>query len=249
MASISLATTAVAGPAPARARAGSAAMMSTFAHEVREPLTALALSSAMLAQDADFFGPREVAAIAMAIHRRAIWLQQLVENLLFVPSIRGGRATVDKELVDLGGFIDEVVDVISPLLTQREQRIRLRGRTGIPKVRLDRRQVGQAVANLLSNAAKFGPERTPIDVRLSEHGGFVRVAVSDRGPGLPTEPVELLFRRFHRAPVGNKLARGLGLGLAIVKEVAAAHGGSVGARPRPGGGATFWFDLPVGSST
>jgi two-component system sensor histidine kinase MprB len=98
----------------------------------------------------------------------------------------------------------------------------------------------RAVWNLLENAAKFDPEGAePIDVVVA--GGAVEVR--DRGPGIPAGDLPRVFDRFYRADASRSLP-GSGLGLAIVREVAAAHGGVVYARARPGGGSVIGFTAP-----
>ncbi|MET7486344.1 HAMP domain-containing sensor histidine kinase [Streptomyces sp. NPDC005538] len=97
----------------------------------------------------------------------------------------------------------------------------------------------RAVGNLLENAAKFAPDdREPIELRV--HRG--EVTVSDRGPGIPAADATRVFDRFYRAGPAHGLP-GSGLGLAIVRDVAEAHGGTVFAGPRAGGGAAVGFTV------
>lgn len=219
-------------------------LISTLAHELRQPVTALALSSAALAQDAEVFGPQEIGALASGIHRRALWLQGVVENLLATAQAHQVLPLM-LQTVSAADVIEDVEPIVGPVLAQRRQRLRVRGKTTVPPMQADRRRVAHALLNLIGNANKYGRERTPIDVRFSVAGGFLRISVSDRGPGLPKRSVETLFRPFLRVEVPGASSTGLGLGLAIVEQVASAHRGRVGARPRPGGGATVWFEIPL----
>jgi two-component system sensor histidine kinase KdpD len=101
--------------------------------------------------------------------------------------------------------------------------------------------------NLIANASKYSAADTRISVRLTTQDGLVRVAVADRGPGLPQAGGARLFEPFYR---GEEAATadptGVGLGLAIVRAVVDAHGGKVGAANRRSGGANIWIELPVG---
>jgi two-component system sensor histidine kinase MprB len=99
--------------------------------------------------------------------------------------------------------------------------------------RLDR-----AIANLLDNAAKWGPAEGPVEVAV--HGG--RLEVRDHGPGIAAEDLPRVFDRFYRAPSARGLP-GSGLGLAIVRQTAEAHGGSVRAENDPLGGARLTLEL------
>lgn len=103
--------------------------------------------------------------------------------------------------------------------------------------------IDRAVLNLIDNAAKFSPsgsEKSPIEVEVN-HG---RLAVSDRGPGIPTEDLPHIFDRFYRS-VASRSLPGSGLGLAIVRDIVESHGGTVFAEPRAGGGSTVGFILPT----
>ncbi len=106
--------------------------------------------------------------------------------------------------------------------------------------------LGQVFINFFENAAKYAPAGTPIDVRARGKDGGVEVEVSDRGPGLPAGSEARIFEKFFRAAPAS--AAGAGLGLAICKGIVEAHGGTVTAANRDGGGATFRFFLPGGSA-
>ena len=97
--------------------------------------------------------------------------------------------------------------------------------------------------NLLENAVKHTPPGTPIEIRAGVRDGALEIEVLDRGPGLPPGAESRVFEKFWRAaPTG---APGAGLGLAICRAIALAHGGSIGAATRPGGGASFRVTLPL----
>ena len=109
----------------------------------------------------------------------------------------------------------------------------------------DRGRLTQAVVNLLSNAAKYSPIGRPIDLWVTPGATGVRVSVGDRGAGIPAEQRANVFRRFVRLDDEGNEQQGMGLGLYLVKKIVEAHGGTVGVDDRPGGGAVFWFELPV----
>jgi two-component system sensor histidine kinase KdpD len=180
------------------------------------------------------------------IHRGTLWLQGLVENLLCAATIREGHFTIHRQLVSLLDLAWEVRPLVEPLLAQKTQRLRLSSRGIVPAVPCDSRRIGQALVNLISNASKFAGHGTPIDVMLSTGRDYVRVAVADRGPGIPHASSERLFQPFYRmAAAAQSGKEGVGLGLAIVKSIVCAHGGRTGANNRRGGGARFWFELPA----
>jgi signal transduction histidine kinase len=112
------------------------------------------------------------------------------------------------------------------------------------EVATDRAVLGVIVANLLSNASKYSRDSSErrVTVRARGEGGRVRVEVEDTGPGVPAGLERSIFEPYLRAP--GVTQPGLGLGLATVKRLVTAHGGRVGERNAPTGGAVFWFELP-----
>jgi two-component system sensor histidine kinase KdpD len=241
----------------ALAEAAGLAVFSTVAHELRGPLMALATSAELLVADFESLSPEQVREMVAGIHCRALWLQELVENLLCAASLQEGRLAIHLQPQDLLEVVAEVRQVVLPLLRRRDQRLRiLHSGAGLPEVKADGRRLGQVLVNLILNASKFSPPGTAVDVTLARRGeNALRVTVADRGPGLPDGAVERLFEAFFRAPspavstravrLGATAPEGVGLGLAIVKEIVTRHGGSVGAAQRRGGGARFWFELPL----
>ena len=221
-------------------------VLATVAHELRGPLTALATSSELLAEDFARLDPEQVKDMLGAMRRRALWLQGLVENLLCAATIREGRLQLNRQLLNLAEVVEEVEAVVGPLLEQRSQRLGVSISPRVPEVLVDSRRVGQVLINLILNASKFGAPDTSIDLTISVRDGAVRVVVADRGPGVSLEQAQRLFEPYYRAPGtagGGK--DGVGLGLSIVKSIVEAHGGDVGVENRRGGGARFWFSLPT----
>jgi signal transduction histidine kinase len=221
-------------------------VLATVAHELRGPLTALAQSSELLAEDFLQLGPDQIRSMLGAMHRRTLWLQGLVENLLCAATIREGRLHLHRQSLSMSDLLADVDAVVGPILAQRGQRLRARLRQPSPDVLADSRRLGQVLINLILNASKFGTPNTPIDVTISTRSGAVRVAVADRGPGVAVEDVGRLFDAYYRSPAtANSGKDGVGLGLSIVKSIVEAHGGDVGVDTRRGGGARFWFSIPT----
>ena len=109
----------------------------------------------------------------------------------------------------------------------------------------DSKRLHQVVSNLLSNALLY-TSSGPILLRAARDGGGVVVEVEDHGPGLTPEEVGRVWESFYRGTGAAQLPnRGSGLGLTVVKQIVELHGGTVGVRRTDGGGATFWFTLPL----
>jgi signal transduction histidine kinase len=108
----------------------------------------------------------------------------------------------------------------------------------------DRLAIEQVVANLVSNAIKYG-QGSPIDISLHEVHGKAMLAVRDRGPGIAEQDQQRIFERFQQALGTPGKRSGFGIGLWLVRSLVEAHGGSVAVHSRPGEGATFTVSLPL----
>ncbi len=223
--------------------------LANVTHEFRTPLSALAASIELLRDQAPDLSSADLQELLTSLHLGIIGLQTLVDNLLEGASIEVGRFHVYPRPADLGQIIGEAVQLIQPLLEKRGQRIDLQMPAPPPRVRADIRRTQQALINLLSNASKYGPDGATVEVHVVVEEEWARVAVSDRGPGVPPELWQDLFQRFHRTDPSTVEAQyGVGLGLSVVKAVIEAQGGGVGVENRPDGGARFWFTLPLDRS-
>ncbi|RAI34178.1 hypothetical protein CH338_21325 [Rhodoplanes elegans] len=107
-----------------------------------------------------------------------------------------------------------------------------------PRPDVDPVLIGQAVINVLENAAKYAPPGTPVRIAAAASGAVVTLTISDLGPGIPPEDSERVFDLFYRVRQGDGQPAGTGLGLAIVRGLVEAHGGAVRARPGEGGRGT-----------
>jgi two-component system, OmpR family, sensor histidine kinase MprB len=215
----------------AAARDAQDRLVQDAAHELRTPLTSLRTNASVL---------RRIAELSPAARDR------LIDDVQ--GETRELSHLVD-ELVELAlsGPSDDVQEPVALADAAHRTVERVQRRTG-REVRLDAddsvvrgHRVGleRALSNLLENAAKFdGDGREPIELHIQRG----TVTVSDRGPGIEAGDTERVFDRFYRADTARGLP-GSGLGLAIVRTVAEDHGGTVFARPRPGGGATVGFSV------
>jgi signal transduction histidine kinase len=119
------------------------------------------------------------------------------------------------------------------------------------EVSADGDRVIQVLINLMSNALKFSPRDTTINLNAIFNGaGTVQIEISDQGRGIPAAELDSVFERFHQIRETDATThKGSGLGLAICKSIVEAHGGKIGVRSVEGEGATFWFTLPLADET
>ena len=136
-----------------------------------------------------------------------------------------------------------------PQLETRSQTIRLLAADDVPLALVDPHRTVQVIGNLVSNASKYAPVGTTISMDLeeaAEEPGFLCVAVTDEGDGIPPEDQDLLFRPFFRgASAQTTGASGTGLGLYIAKSLVELHGGHITLKSQPGAGATFFATFPM----
>jgi PAS domain S-box-containing protein len=223
--------------------------LANVAHEFRTPLSSLAASVELLLDQAPELTADELQELLTSLHLGVLGLQTLIDNLLESASIEAGHFRVQPRPSALGDIIADAIAMMQPLLDKRGQQLvvelPLQG-SDMPVVQADPRRTVQVLVNLLSNASKYGPDDAEIAVLAAMQGEWIRISVTDSGPGVPAEHRQDLFRRFVHPGLGNDRAQvGAGLGLSVVKAVVEAHGGAVGVEDRPGGGLVFWFTLPL----
>ncbi len=224
---------------------GEGQILRTVAHELRNPLTAIVTSAEVLADDFDSLDVSQKRAIIATMHRGAVWLHALVENLLCDATIRDGRFNLNRQPVSLPDVVVDIQPVVEPLVRRRAQHV-LFEPGDVPDVLADPRRIGQVLVNLISNASKYGAASSPITIGLERRGDYVRTSVADEGPGIPPGDETRLFDAFFRGATAHRSAEpGVGLGLSIVRSLIEAHHGNYGVYNRREGGACFWFDLPT----
>lgn len=218
--------------------------LANITHEFRTPLSTLNASMELLMNEPDL-SPEEMRELLKPIHLSLLSLQTLIDNLLESSSIEAGRFSLRRQPVDLNQVIAAAVQVVQPLLERRRQTLVVSEPAILPALEGDTARLTQVLVNLLGNASKYSPTGAAIELDVAQYGGRLRVSVADRGPGIPHEEREMLFRRFMRGHSGTGDQYGIGLGLHVVKTTVEAHHGEVGVDDRPGGGARFWFELPI----
>lgn len=217
----------------------------TVAHEVRTPLASLVASVEVLATDFADMPTHELRATITRIERASARLNTLVENVLDAGSMRAGRFSIYPAPMSLAAAIEGAALAVQPLFEEKSQRLDLRVPESLPAVQADSRRIVQVFANLLSNAAKYGPEKDVITVVAQVQHDHVHVQVTDHGPGIPLPEQGELFERYFRSSSSSRSSPGTGLGLAISKAIIEAHGGRIGLESEPSRGTTVSFTLPV----
>jgi PAS domain S-box-containing protein len=233
-----------------------AELVSTVAHELRSPLTSVKGFTATLLNKWGRFTDDQKRVMLETVNADADRVTRLITELLDVSRIESGRMEVHRQLVDLP---DRVRKIIAGRVAagDAEDRFRLEVHGGLPETWLDADKIDQILCNLIENAVRHGagivtivvePARMDGEAALPAAVGLgvpdaASVSVRDQGEGISPEVAPRVFRRFWR----GKRRGGTGLGLYIVKGLVEAHGGTIGVRRAPGGGAEFRFIVPAGT--
>ncbi|MEK9144013.1 MAG: DUF4118 domain-containing protein, partial [Elusimicrobiota bacterium] len=210
-------------------------LLSAVSHELRTPLAAILGSASTLLQAAKGGGPHS-ADLLVNIRDEAERLTRLVHNLIETTRLEAG-ASLKKEPYPIEDVIGTALERSEKLLAGR--RVETDLPENLPLVYVDPVLMELVFVNLIENAVRHAPD-AELDISARERMDALEVSVADRGPGLKPEDLERVFEKFYRASA----APGAGLGLAICRAVLEAHGGSIRAENRPGGGAVFRLTLP-----
>jgi two-component system sensor histidine kinase/response regulator len=174
------------------------------------------------------------------------YMQGIIGDLLELRAVRDGRLRLARLPTDLGAIVRQAVARNTPYAQRKGIVLHMQFERDLPHIRADDFRLMQALENLIGNAIKFGPRGARVTVSTRRDGRWLLCEVSDTGPGIPEGEMDRLFTEY--AQLSNRPTGGepsTGLGLAITRELVLLHGGEIGARNNPDGGATFWFRLPL----
>ena len=220
--------------------------LAVLSHELRTPLMPVLMALGALARRKDL--PAAVQAAHEMIERNVELEARFIDDMLDVTRIVRGKLEIVRADIDLHEAAARAVEVSTPDLEAKHQRLTVALDAAEPRVHGDFARLQQAMWNLLKNASKFTPAGGEITIRSHGEPDRIVVEVIDSGIGMAPETTEHIFHPFEQAD--SSIARqfgGLGLGLAIAKATVEAHGGDLRASSAgPGKGSTFTLRLPRG---
>lgn len=223
-----------------------AEFVSMASHELKNPLNVIGGYAEIL--DEGQFGElnAEQRQSLRAIHEQVSVLTRLVNQLLDLGRYEAGALDLQRDAVSVPDLLEGVVRSFGSLARQRGIDLCMRISANAPPVVWGdvERLRNEVLGNLLSNAVKFTPAGGTVTVSAAADDRGLRVRVCDTGPGIPQDRTALVFEKFYQADSPAR-SLGAGLGLAIARDMVVAHGGQIGVESEPGGGATFWFTVPV----
>jgi signal transduction histidine kinase len=212
-------------------------LMADIAHELRTPLSVM---HGRLEGMLDGVYPRDEQQLAKVLEDTRT-LARLVEDLRTLAHSESGTLALAKEPTDVGVLVTETASAFQPEAHARGVDVRVSLPTNMPTIELDAIRMREVLMNLLANAIRHSPENTAIRIDADVNAASVTIRVSDEGVGIRAEDLPHIFDRFYKGPGST----GSGLGLTIARSLVAAHGGTIVARPNPGGGTIVEFTLPA----
>jgi len=215
-------------------------LLSSVSHDLRTPLAVITGAASALIEGARSLDGAARLDLSTTILEESERLNRLIRNLLDMTRLESGTVRVNKEWLPLEEVVGAALHRLESRLAGREVKVELA--PDLPLVPCDAVLIEQVLINLLENATKYADG--PIEIRAALSPGEAVVEVADFGPGIPAGQEARIFDKFERA-VREGSPGGAGLGLAICRAIVAAHGGTIWARNRAHGGASFAFALPI----
>jgi two-component system sensor histidine kinase KdpD len=224
-------------------------LLTMVSHELRTPLTVVSgYARLLLGEEVGPLAPEQRRFLEETL-RACTRLDRFVANLLEASRVHKGAPVLELGRERIDQAIESVAEMFRPLLLDRQQTVRLDFADDARLARCDRTRIEQVLTNLLGNAVRYARRGGTLEIgtralpAAADGRRLLEVRVADDGPGVAPEDRTRIFDPYVQVDCEGR-SGGLGLGLAICKRLIEAHGGTIGVRERPGGGACFHFTLP-----
>lgn len=214
-----------------------------ISHDLRTPLTGIAGGAGFLSLNFSEIDKDTACSILKDIENDAIWLSEMVENLLNMTKIQDGKLTINKKKEVVDDIISEAVSKV--IKRKEEHQVIIHKTDDILLVPMEGKLIIQVLVNLLDNAFKHSHPHSTVTLDIVDNKEKVIFRISDNDGGIKENDMDKIFENFYSAnkEISDK-KRGIGLGLSICKAIVNAHGGEIKAFNNNEGGATFEFTLP-----
>jgi signal transduction histidine kinase len=217
--------------------------VSTVSHEFRNPLNGISGMAQLLQAYGDKLAPDKKAEVLAGLQRNVTKMTSLLDDMLTVSRQEMGKLEFNPAPLDLAIFCHSLINEIQTVFNHKQQ-INLIDQTNQATFNLDSKLLHHILANLLSNACKYSPKNTLIDLEISYKSSELIFTIRDRGIGVPSKDIPQLFDLFYRASNSQNI-QGTGLGLAIAKEYAEIHHGAIAVQSELGIGTTFIVTISI----
>ncbi|MDX2078891.1 MAG: PAS domain S-box protein [bacterium] len=219
--------------------------VSMASHEFRTPLSAIMAITESLTIYRDKMTSEQIDERLNKIRFQVTHLKDMMEDVLDLARLQPGRIKFVATSADFDALCRDIIEEFDSQEPYRGQIIYTCPATPILS-QFDMRLMRQALTNLISNAIKYSPNKTPVWVELTTHEAQISIIIRDEGIGIPATDIKRLFEPFHRATNVGTIA-GTGLGLSIAKQAIELHGGNIAVDSQVGVGTTFTILLPKNS--
>lgn len=226
----------------AERRRAQVAFLAGVAHDLRNPLSALSLSVSLIDPEQPLPPESRIRRTFEIVRRQLTKLERMVDDFMELSRVQAGQLDLHFSRQDVGGLVREVVQLFEA--TEPSQRIELSLANEPLYADCDPLRIEQVVSNLVSNALKYSPSATKIEVSVAREGEYVTVRVRDFGIGITHEDQRRLFEPFRRAQSSKDDIPGAGLGLFVVRRLVEGHHGNIEVSSAPGEGTTVVVRLP-----
>lgn len=219
--------------------------LANMSHEFRTPLSGMKASLELLINNIHELSAEERQQLLNSQLMSVSNLQRLIDNLLEGSKLQANQFSLHVQSVRLEQILADTLNTMQPLLQRRQQSLIISLPLHPLTVDVDRIRLVQVLVNLLSNASKYSPQSSEVQITLDNQGSILWVGVADRGQGVLEEQREVIFQQFVRLEQGAETDHSTGLGLSVVRGIIESHDGQVGVDAREGGGSIFWFSIPI----
>ncbi|HEY9851922.1 MAG TPA: PAS domain S-box protein [Leptolyngbyaceae cyanobacterium] len=226
-----------------------AEFISVVSHELRTPLTSMQAALSLLSEKIIDPASEEGEATIQIATEGTDRLVRLVNDILDLERLESGKIRLEKHLCKVNDLVDTAIAQMQEMANQAE--LSLTANSCDFQIEADPDRLIQVLTNLFSNAIKFSPRYSVIQLsvnlmQLKETQSFLLFTVRDQGRGIPVNSLESIFERFHQVDASDSRDKGgTGLGLAICRSIVRQHGGEIWAESRMGEGSTFYFTIPM----
>ncbi len=219
-------------------------LIGIVSHDLRNPITAILGITEIVRGEDEFLSSELRDEMIDRVHHSALQMRTLIDHLLNANALENGALKPNYVYADVREIVRDVVEGLQLQAEKKSIRLNIESDEKVI-VYGDTLFLSQIVENLISNAIKYSPHQKQISVSFQGHGGDVRIAVRDEGPGLSESDKASLFKKFVRLsaqPTGGE--KSTGLGLSIVKKMVESMNGKVWCDSEYGQGAVFIVELP-----
>ena len=217
-------------------------LLDAITHDFRTPLTSIKISTTGLLEDLDF-DREQRKELLLIIDEECDRISRLVGEASEMARLECGEVKLEIAAHSVKDLISGALSDCRNSICNREIRVEMPR----PEQRLsmDIHLATKVLVHLVSNAHLYSAPGEPIIVRAEERDGLEYISVADRGAGIDSKELSLIFEKFYRGRKQRHRVQGTGMGLAIAKAIVEAHGGTISATSRPGQGSVFTFSLPL----